>query len=128
MRADRLLIVADFLENLVEEKFYYGGVVSKWDSEQECPSVACVIGWTPMLFPEEVYWDKKTNGVRMLSDNTGDFIEIGRRLFEIAERDSLALFNPNSQKILGLQFEELQINAKPQDVARLIRRYVDSWV
>ena len=83
MRKDRLKKMADFLETQVKSKWFNLRIVaSRGFSNRECGSAACVMGWTPAVFPN--------SGAELFDDNSGDdhpydFRYNGKSDFEAAE-------------------------------------------
>jgi len=54
MQTERLLKLADFLEQLPDKKFNINYIVYK--RRETCVSVACAIGWMPAVF-KELKWE-----------------------------------------------------------------------
>lgn len=52
----RLLKLAKFLRELPEEKFYFGDYVRDFDTEHNCGTVCCAIGWMPKVDPKNCKW------------------------------------------------------------------------
>jgi hypothetical protein len=134
---ERLLRLADFLEHeLPPEKFSYGDVVRGPDmprKEMDCGSVACAIGWCPVIFPDLASYAKARFGPNFYvisktpsGDTSWSFDEAGMNLFGLSLDESEALFDPfysdDSREEMGL--EPVDENSSAIEVAANIRAFV----
>lgn len=135
MRADRLLKLAGFLEKLPKEKFDFSVIVrgrEKPRKQLDCGSVACAIGWCPVVFPRlceykntDTPWS--LNSMVVVPKGAKRYVashlaKVAEHLFDIPGRDAEDLFSPARQENIGLK--ALRYNATPKQVAALIRRFV----
>jgi len=117
----RLLKLAAFLEALPENKFYFGTTLQK--VEHNCPTVACAIGWTPVVFPKLT----KRFGVGRKIETSGSgvgnryYSELARDLFDISQRDAEMLFSPQWEPT---ELTVLSNDATPSAVAANIRLFL----
>lgn len=139
MNKERLLKLADFLEELPETKFNFLEVIYKYDEINNCGSVCCAVGWTPRLFPDEVSWDGFQKLINPHTNTQEPYTDVAERLFGINISDAEGLFSPDEQYNLRRDyiddetydpfkphmFPDLGDQAKPKQVAQLIRNYVE---
>ena len=116
----RLLKLAAFLEALPKDKFYFGTTLHK--VEHNCPTVACAIGWTPVVFPKLT----KRFGVKSIGTSgsyVGDryYSELAMDLFDVSKSDAEALFSPG---IHSLSLTALNPLVPPSAVAANIRLFL----
>lgn len=129
MNAKRLLKLADFLNVLPKEKFNYGVVVMGDDLPRktfDCGSVACAMGWTPVVFPRLAKYVKHENGdveiALCTSRYAQSYPEVAEELFDIPSHIAVGLFAAGNQHVV--HEESLDFDASPKQVASLIRRFV----
>lgn len=123
MRISRLKKLADFLENLPPEKFYFGSVIRA--HENGCGTVACAMGWTPQVFPELVQWREVGTSLDLCCPGIRfqDYTTIASKLFDISGSDATDLFTPNSIRPWNPE-EGLPNSAAPKAVAKSIRDFI----
>jgi hypothetical protein len=132
---ERLLKLATFLETVPRKKFDFSRVVGdaedSWAIPTEAPrktfdcgSVACAIGWCPVVFPRLARY--RLNQQALFRVTTADdgmyFTDVARELFAITSSEAYALFSAGSQELFDLP--RLSDTATPKQVARNIRTFV----
>lgn len=130
MNKKRLLKLADFLDKLPRKKFDFGEVVfgpDKPNKELSCRSVACAVGWCPIVFPKIARYKRRKPQssylyVGLVGKRTKYFSDTPRLLFDITHDEARGLFIPGWQDEIGLPY--LQDRATPKQVATNIRRFV----
>lgn len=117
----RLLKLASFLEKLPPESFNIKNWVTKMPDENGCGTVACAIGWCPVVFPR--------SGIRYEKSrySTSDIVRF-------QNRDLIPVFG--AEDFFGLNYEEVvslffqmgynKPNPLAQEVAAKIRDFVTS--
>lgn len=126
MNKDRLLKLAEFLEQLPSESFDFSSFVDSYDQEKECGSVCCAIGWMPKVFPDLCQWKKFTGFsfsidiVTIGSNHTGFFA--AQEIFDIDDDASSYLFCPRAD--YDDNDVRLPETASAVDVANRIREFV----
>ena len=60
MYYDRLLTLAKFLNTLQPKQFNFQSWVTEFDSNINCGTVCCAVGWMPKVFPHDVKWSVVT--------------------------------------------------------------------
>lgn len=126
IRFDKLQKLADFLDQLRHDEFNFGEVVAKFDIDG-CGTVCCAIGWTPILFPDEVEWDECANSVSMIGVRGGDgYVMAAEKLFNMPRQDARGLFSPNEQHLIHGwgDFPNCHDKSTPEEVAAAIRHYI----
>lgn len=116
----RLLKLCDFLEKLPPKKFNFATTLS----EEECGTVGCAIGWTPMVFPRSIkVGDKMPSGEFTFKYANGDTVHwtnIPDEFFRVPYE----LFSPFNQRF---QKDEAGLccgpSSTPKQVAKMLRRY-----
>lgn len=126
---DRLLKLATFLEKLPRKKFNFNTVVTGPDIPNKtfsCGSVACAIGWCPVVFPSLAAYVTGSDGwpwtVKTMSDGRDGYVPTGMNLFGLTYDESNALFSPDCGSEIGLP--SLPDTATPKQVAKNIRTFV----
>ncbi len=137
----RLLVLADFLEKLPDERFNFGHIVSRdWAGDQglSCGATACALGWCPSI-PEfrslgiSLFRDtaRPTEiGIRLPDDDPcpGDSLkhslEVAGRLFGLSDFGAEWLFMPNTPHDESDDDESPGSDASATEVATHIRRFV----
>lgn len=118
---ERLLKVANFLDQLKESEFDFDSYVAE-DDGKGCGTVCCAIGWLPKLFPDSWKWylDSYWNILcpRLIDSNFIREFEATAVFFEITGNEANYLFDPNDSG--------LGRHAKPAQVANHIRKFVSS--
>lgn len=104
----------------------------------ECASVACAIGWTPLVFPELVKWRRRS--LRCSPDNFyGDFnveyikdpsisgyVDVAMKLFNLEHDTALGLFTPGRQKFISdHHLRNVGSGASPKRVAKMLREFLE---
>jgi hypothetical protein len=152
MDSERLLKLADFLETVDPDRFYYGNWVGTrrfpWmgDPDMTCGTTACALGWATQI-PEfraaglelvklEGNSDKlgAYHGAIMLrgADQTGVWysavelsISSAMRFFDLDESEARFLFMPDEKRSGGYErFSSPSSYAGPSEVAEHIRMVV----
>lgn len=127
MNKERLIKIAEFLENLPEHKFDFSAYVilgskqpleALCSLEEHCGTTACAIGWLPAIFPESFKWVKDwsdelspalVENDEWNENDIRDFLEIDQRNYDF-------LFIPGSSSLYN--------EAKPKEVAEQIRQFI----
>lgn len=124
----RLLKLANFLQELKPQLFDLSTVTDFKDSyaisypnktdmkesfEGKCDTVACAMGWTPLLFGRMAEWTQ--GGVKSVKTG-GGFHELANELFGLTHNQAEYLFMPN--------FYRQKRTAKT--VAHRIRRFIET--
>lgn len=126
IRFDRLEKLAAFLDTLPRKKFRFDRV---WRF-QECGTVGCAIGWTPVVFPHLVRRSAQTSQLfyrgkagRSLQSYDG----VAAWLFGMSKDDAVRLFTPSYTKSSADAAPgcvALGPDTTPKLVAKNIRRYI----
>lgn len=122
----RFIKLADFLEELPEQDFYFGDVVKC--GTHECGTVCCAIGWTPRIFPDLVRWRKecpngKVDGLEM-NGVEADYDEVAETAFGIPRGMAENLFCPHAQYCVHGSIKNLNSFSSPKDVAAMMRQFL----
>lgn len=140
MKKQRLLKGAAFLDELPRNKFLFSSVVEEYDYENDCGTVCCFMGWTPVIFPHLMEWwigiDSIYHTVKFKDDDDVRHIwhKAADDLFSISEHDAYILFTPynddtwnqsKKDRLKELGLKKLGNNATPKAVAKNIRKYVE---
>ena len=128
----RLIKLADFLDKLPRKKFDFGHIVKGYDKPRktlDCGSVACAIGWCPVIFPRLVKYAPPAaysiGDYEVIPKDgacEGAFFGSTERLFGIDREEALGLFEPGEQDRIDLPFTGNR--ATPKQVAKNIRRFI----
>lgn len=141
----RLRKLADFLDKMPKEKFDFSVVAIEEGKPMlqalragavHCGTVACGMGWMPAAFPRQIKWQQVGASERLLDialrEPTGDSerdtesvfgaFYVAQEFFGITGVESWYLFNPGGHE---RQRNRLSVNARPQALARHIRRFAD---
>lgn len=141
MNAERLLKLAAFLDVLPENKFDFANIVLGRDVPNDtlsCGSVACGIGWAPVVFPDVCKYKKMDYGddgmsirVRIIDDPEEAIIcydQVGAHLFDIPQHHAEALFSPyDNARRIHPSLIELDEFSKPAELAANLRAYVAAF-
>jgi len=138
MNTERLLKLADFLDDLAPEKFDFSRVIHR------CGTVGCAIGWTATVFPELVglsileeqdHSDEKDQytwktGVKWLgTENPGwaghNYAWVAEKLFDISMQEGFKLFTCDQRRQWTAE-SSLDALATPKEVAQSIRQFI-AW-
>lgn len=112
----RLKKLADFLKTLHHKKFNFGLIIN------DCGTVGCAWGWTPVVFPKHLKWHN--NFVIFKDENLDDdfwFHEKAAYFFGITTDEALGLFSPGNQYHIGLPN---LFDATPKQVAKNIETFL----
>ena len=126
--AERLLKIADFLEELPPEKFNFRDYVS--ESKNDCGTVCCAIGWLPKIFPEDFYWINPnykfiTSGrVVVLSRSTPLEPHSGQHFLDLNDADWYRLFVPDY--VRPIKPNRLPPDTTAKELAIHIREFVNN--
>lgn len=127
MNKERLLKLADFLDTLDPNRFYYGSFVGDdWQGRPDlsCGTTACAVGWASTLdigVPKMVkaraedghgFYEKYGFG-----DDLACGFEAAKAAFDISSGESYYLFAPN---------ERLGPHSSASDISNHIRAFVNS--
>ena len=125
IQAKRFKKLIDFLEELDDEKFYFGSVVSKFETVKgkRCGSVCCAIGWTPVVFPKQVAWIEDMVRVKNYIEIIG-YIDVASYLFGMSFSDADNLFSPFGQKYLEPPVTVCGNYCTPKDFAKTMKEYL----
>lgn len=136
MNAKRLLKLADFLDALPRQKFDFGTIAHQngkpmrealMAGKESCGTVACAVGWMPVVFPRGLKWDEKYAGseefpsVVLRQDPDVDNVLAAAAWFAISPYDADLLFVPGDA---DGGYSGLKNEATPKQVARHIRKWV----
>lgn len=122
---NRLLKLADFLDNLPRKKFFFGDVVNEFDEKNHCGSVCCAVGWCPTVFPRHWKWTGDTfdDYYVGLKESTTFWDEDAAEFFGIDINEACGLFYPGSTRPWARN-TMLADEATPKQVAKSIRQFV----
>lgn len=137
MRADRLLTLAAFLDNLPEEKFNFAIIAEERGKPMlealaaghtRCGTVACAIGWLPAVFPADFKWtDAYYKSRSVTRDGSIDF-SAAEEFFDLTVYQAEYLFMPgrynDDDEFVG-NLNDLTDEATPKQVAAHIRAFVE---
>lgn len=134
MNADKLLQLADFLEQLPPERFDFCHWVSgDWEQEQplslySCGTAGCAGGWATVIWPDEL---KLINQVPTLRGEVTDYgepivgVDALAKFFGIRREESVYLFLPEGEFAPELRGKkQLPRTATATEVAAHIRQFV----
>lgn len=129
VNTERLLKLADFLDKLDPDKFAIERVVTGYDFDYGCATLACAIGWCPLIFPDLCKWKESgLAGVVLIGGYSDYYADVAKGLFGITDSDALALFNswgwehqPKNYPYL----KQLYDTSTPSEVADNIRAFVN---
>lgn len=131
MNKERLLKLAEFLDELPPAKFDFCYVIGAWDHATQCGSVCCAMGWTPRVFPELVQWRRcpeqwytHENAWTISSGGSIGYGYVAEKIFEISLAEAEDLFSPTNR--LPWLPEGVPDDAAPSEVADSIRRFI-AW-
>jgi hypothetical protein len=81
---ERLEKTIQMMKNLDEGSFDYSAWVSKYDHENMCGTICCVLGWYPKYFPETgITWDNKDGCLAgKFSTSAKEYHGISRELYD----------------------------------------------
>jgi len=120
MNADKLLKLADGLENYVKDEWW--NFSSFWQPgfpEQVCGTAACAIGWAPALMDDPRL--KFFNNTIHLDGKPIVPYDVGRKYFDIPQRHSERLFE------YAFDYQKVYLrDVTRHEVAAKIREYVAS--
>jgi len=145
MKAEKLLKLADFLDKLDDDKFWFGTVVNMWERKEKntCGTVCCAMGWTPQVFPDEVGWRAPKNlgnqyddalYLKNTSDDITNYDTIARKIFGISYDEVDFLFSPGDQEDFlekhGIEtdIEDFTSSTSREQVANNIRYFVENKI
>jgi len=121
---ERMQRMIAYLRELPPERFCFGSVIK---AGRGCGTIGCVIGHTPIMFPELVqYEDNAGDGLRS-KGGAPFFEEIGEEVFQVSYVTSEALFTPRCQYSLGrlgLALGKMDSNASPTEVADMLESFL----
>jgi hypothetical protein len=126
MHVDRLLRLADFLDNLPAGRFDYNHWVgSDWqgDPDLSCGTTACAMGWATTI-PEFRALGLKLDHTRptpYFGEKFGS--EAAAEFFDISNEDAIYLFTPNAWHI-NMRTQSPDQYASPEEVAEHIRQFL----
>lgn len=121
----RLKKLIAFLRELPRRKFDFTQEVSKTKSNgHTCATVACAIGWTPVVFPRYVKWKFSDDEYHwfsgfMLRGELADYFDVAYELFGVPYMHDI--FYPGNQRNAGVR--ECGYNATPKQVAKMLEEY-----
>ena len=113
----RLQKLADFLKTLHHKKFNFAYIIN------DCGTVGCAWGWTPVVFPKHLKWYNNSVVFKDNKLNTNFwFHEEAAYFFGITAEEALGLFSPNLQHKINLP--NCDFNATPKQVAKNIQTFL----
>jgi len=117
MRADRLLKLAGFLENLK---------ISQWDfGTAVCGTTTCALGWCPVVFKNTIKFDNVSECSLPTALGMENIYHMGAKIFNISIRESEYLFMPKeSYSVAWLERMLIPDTCTATDVSRRIRKLV----
>lgn len=118
---ERLLKLADFLDELPEKNFNFGTVRRV---SYECGTVGCAVGWLPEVFPGD--WVVSINGyaVDLIGCEYYSFRAAGE-YFGITHQESKNLFDLQTNGPYEQLGFHLYRDVKAPTVAQVIREFVE---
>jgi len=133
----RLLALVAFLENLPNEKFFYGTWVSGYNPNQstksfltssECGTTACALGWA-CLMPKFKKFGLRLVGGNVFSPllpNCGNSYESASKLFGIDTNEAVFLFQPSAIALFnGIEYQAPPSSASVKEVAIHLRNFAE---
>ena len=131
MNKQRMLKLADFLDNLPTKKFDFSIFRDRDDTAvytppEKCGAVGCAIGWMPTVFPRVC---KSWMGSKMKNGYTvkpGLWFDDAAKVLDIDYNDCDNLFSPGGC-VPGLRPTALSENTTPKKVAARIRQFVEKY-
>lgn len=124
IRYDRLRKLADFLDTLSPSQFDFNHVRGTYRETDDCGTVGCAIGWTPVVFPRLMKFTEGKQGVVHRSTGSDDYDIVGQELFGISLDDAFALFGP-MRSLPWLNNKMVGNDATPKQVAKSIRAFIE---
>lgn len=121
LRIRRFEKIIDFLENLPKEKFRFDTTINKFDTDNNCGSICCVVGWFPAIFKEHFYWSYNDVMVRNKNDDETAW-EYVEKFLGIDEQLSQHFFNGKFQ-MEG--YDIIPYNASKHQVLKHIKKSVE---
>lgn len=121
----RLKKLIAFLRELPRRKFDFTQEVSETKTNgHTCATVACAIGWTPVVFPRCVKWKFSDDKYRWfmgfeLRGETASYFGVAEDLFGVPHEHNI--FFPGEQLQAGVR--ECGDYATPKQVARMLEEY-----
>jgi hypothetical protein len=131
MNKQRLEKLAAFLDTLPAKKFRYDVIVRTTETTPslDCGTIACAMGWLPVVFPRSWKWEKnvfndwelnrKTKNNYLLSSCDFTLTNVAK-WFNITKDEAFMLFYPISMQ------NKLTDNARPKTVAKHIRKFINN--
>lgn len=131
MNKQRMLKLADFLDNLPAKKFGFSFFRDDDDDvaytpPEKCGAVGCAIGWMPTVFPrtcKDWVGSKTKNGYTLKPD---DYFIQAAQILDIDSWSCLYLFSPR-KCVNNLKPRQLGDRATPKKVADRIRQFVEKY-
>lgn len=131
MNKQRMLKLADFLDNLPAKKFDFAifrtiACDAPYVAPESCGAVGCAIGWMPTVFPrvcKEWVAFKTKNGYTL--KNQG-FFTPAAKVLDLATDHCEDLFSPGVP-VKGLNPRSLSEQTTPKAVAKRIRQFVEKY-
>lgn len=126
LNVKRLEKLINFLDQLVPKKFDFSSVVTEVDSAEECGTVCCAMGWTPVVFPDLVKWCEKGYDIELVDSKYSrlGYYYVAHRLFGVSTLTALFLFSPNTQSMIHPSLSSCGRSATPKQVADMLRKFV----
>ena len=136
----RLLLVAEKLESLPKERFYFNHWVGddwKGATDLSCGTTACALGWATTipklrelgLHLEHLKYINMAGGYNAITLRTRTGLGAAMELFNIMEDEAESMFIPGDEfddplSICGRNIDRLSPDATAKQVARRIRAFV----
>lgn len=130
MNAERLLVLAAFLETVPPHRWDFSSIVgANWQGKTDlsCGTTACALGWATqipelneagMRLPDfQEAWEDRVLGLSFLFRDA-------ERVFDISGNDSDYLFNPADDEDVAVDTGQLMPRASAREVAAHIRSFV----
>lgn len=147
----RMLKLATYLEKLDPKAFDFGSVINtrhtwsergmiKAEMKHGCGTVGCAMGHCVIVFPRLVEFSLGQNipldsvyaeimnikaKPELTEELTTGYMNLAHFLFGIPEEDAYHLFTPTEQYDLPMNTKILDQHAKPKEVAKMLRQYVE---
>lgn len=127
MNKQRMLKLADFLDNLPPKKFDFGSF--RGEGAASCGTIGCAIGWMPSVFPRvcKSWVGEKVEGGYTLSDDVQLYeFDEAAEVLDIDVDHCRDLFTP-TENLTELKPQFLPVSATPKQVAKRIRQFVEKY-
>ena len=135
MNVDKVLKLADFLDNLPEKYWDFGKIMAcdelyfeetvshNFQEEPNCGAVGCAVGWAPAAFPDELMWHNNNvqlKSFRLLDSFCMSFASVAEVLDFDGKQMMVFTLGPDYWK--GFSYEDIT----PKMVAEKLRELAEA--